>query len=128
MARKGSAMIERCIYWINSIFRQCFRDKYTEHGGVFFGEHMFAENIGKTPINEIPLETFIPIEFPKNKRIWYSEEEKLEDYLKDISVCIALNHSQNKGWVNQCPMDKMLKRECLMGEIFRYSESIGSLL
>ena len=79
-------------------------------------------------VETFPLDTFIPVEFPKDKKIWFRIDPKLDDYLTSRSVCIALNHSQAKPWVYTASLESIMKRDCLLSEVFRYSEKIGGIL
>lgn len=110
---------------INEILKDNPKKRYDEGGGVYLGEGIFTPlyKKGENKIRIINRETFIPIEFPFNRSVWY-EDLLIESFLKPETVCIALNHSQYPLAIVESNIDEFYKRKDLLGSIFRYSKSL----
>ena len=129
-AQKESKFLGVCLEWINRQLRaNPNKTHYAEHQGVWFGEHMFGQMHyeNKQYMRFIDPEIFLPIQFPFNQGIWW-QHLPIENYLKPETICIGMNHSQYADNVRNMPMKQILKGKNLFSNIFKYSESLGSVI
>lgn len=129
-AQKESQFLKICLDWINRELRSNpNKHHYHEHQGVYFGEHMFGQIHYENSkyMRFVDPEIFLPIQFPFNQKIWW-DNLPLQHFLKPITVAVGLNHSQFSENVRNMPMKQILKGKNLFSNIFKYSESLGSVL
>lgn len=129
-AQKESKFLGLCLEWINQqLCANPNKTHYAEHQGVWFGEHMFGQMHYENNkyMNFIDPEIFLPIQFPFNQEIWW-QHLPIEQYLKPETICIGLNHSQYPENVRNMPMKQILHGKNLFSNIFKYSESLGSVI
>ena len=129
MAQKNSKFMQLCLEYINNILTNNFKRSYPEEGGVLFGEVMFNKIAKEYPqlVEYVGLDTWLPIEFPFNKDVWF-QRYKIEKFVKKHTVCIGLNHSQYPETLRQKSVAQHMEKQDLFGDIFRYSEKLGAIL
>ena len=129
-ARKESKFLKICLDWINRQLRaNPNKTHYAEHQGVWFGEHMFGQIHYENPqyMKFVDPEIFLPIQFPFEKNIWW-QTWPLQNYLKPCTVAVGLNHSQYSDNIRNMTMRQIFKGNTLFSNIFKYSESLGSVI
>lgn len=120
--KKESVFIKACIDDANENLKTSPRMYYGSPGGCFFGEELFARVLkaGKFKVQEYPLDTMIPVNFPFNEFIWKSKVS-IDKWLSKQTVAIALNNSQLPNSIKHAKVEDIAARDDLIGSIFRYS-------
>ena len=128
MAQAQDPFIKNVLEQINWILEYEFQEKYCEKGGgCYMGQTRINQAAIYFPYKEIPLSTFIPLEFPPDHGCWY-REETIDKYIHPETVAIALNLSQYEYTFKTKAVQEHMGQNNLFGSIFRVSEGINSLL
>ena len=128
IAKQGSLFLKNALDWINNKLSIDFRPSYHDHGGVLFGECLFLDiySRNKNLVEFIDLDTFLPVEFPFNRDVWY-KRIGIEQFLKTHTAAIGLNHSQYTDNHRNRSILMHVRDGNLFGNIFKYSMSLGNV-
>lgn len=123
IAKEKSIFLSKALETLNVILDKEFMKNYTIGGGVYLGEGIFNKVAWQCSYNELPRETFIPIEFPVNPRCFILNDT-IEHYLTPDTVAVAMTWSQFDDDFKRKSIEEHIKAINLLGSILRYSEGI----
>jgi hypothetical protein len=122
LCQKGSKFIQACLDGANKDLKESPQAYYPSAGGGYFGSELFGrvERAGDFQVQEVPMDTFIPVNFPLKPSIWH-ENLAVEPWITKHTVAIALTNSQFGDDIKAGRVETLAQRHTLLGSALRYA-------